>query len=242
MNNNSRLEELKKALAGMKSRINPDNRLTFVRLVKEVREWADYNFGDIPSEQPVLGVIEELGELSHAHLKTLQGIRNNEDHFAAKKDAVGDILIYLADYCGRALIPVDLSPSLGFPFSAQSMGHEHFGSRTILKMAGIVGLIAKTEEEGGSREEINGYVTLLLFMLADYCRYEDIDLQEAIETTWGKVSKRDWRKNPDTAHQVAESEEPINLALLESNPEYVDRLKQLQRETDEGQHVLPIEA
>ncbi len=35
----------------------------------------------------------------HSHLKAVQGIRNNENHAAKKKDSVGDIVIYLADYC-----------------------------------------------------------------------------------------------------------------------------------------------
>ena len=40
-----------------------------------------------------------LGELAHAHLKQEQGIRSHEDHDTNAKDAVGDVIIYLADYC-----------------------------------------------------------------------------------------------------------------------------------------------
>jgi NTP pyrophosphatase (non-canonical NTP hydrolase) len=43
--------------------------------------------------------MEELGELAHAHLKQEQGIRSNEDHDAAARDAIGDVVIYLMDYC-----------------------------------------------------------------------------------------------------------------------------------------------
>lgn len=43
--------------------------------------------------------MEELGELCHAHLKQEQGIRGTAaQHEAKAKDAIGDILIYLADY------------------------------------------------------------------------------------------------------------------------------------------------
>jgi NTP pyrophosphatase (non-canonical NTP hydrolase) len=199
-----KIEAFRQALLRASREINPEGKLTFIRLVSEVRPWADYNFGEIPSEQPVLGIIEELGELSHAHLKSLQNLRRHEDHFAAKKDAVGDIVIYLADYCGRARIPVDLSPSLGFPFTAQSVGREHFGGKTILKMAGIVGMIAKSEEEGAQREDINGYVTLLVMMLADYCKFEGFEMQEAVEITWDKVSKRDCKQHPDDYNKRSE--------------------------------------
>ena len=68
----------------------------------EVREWADRNFGDVPTWQPLLGAVEELGELAHSHLKEAQGIRGTtEKHVADAQDAIGDIVVYLIDYCGR---------------------------------------------------------------------------------------------------------------------------------------------
>ena len=75
--------------------------MTFQQLQDEQREWAQRNFGtDRPSYQPLLGAVEELGELAHAHLKSEQGIRGTpEKHAADKRDAVGDVLIYLTDYC-----------------------------------------------------------------------------------------------------------------------------------------------
>lgn len=67
----------------------------------QVGQWSKHNFGSQPSYRPLLGAVEELGELCHAHLKQEQGIRTNEDHQAAKEDAIGDIIIYLMDYCER---------------------------------------------------------------------------------------------------------------------------------------------
>lgn len=78
---------------------------------KEIGMWVTANFNGhykqldtdsfyLCAHQPLLGMVEELGELSHAHLKVEQGIRTNEDHEAARKDAIGDLLIYLLDYCG----------------------------------------------------------------------------------------------------------------------------------------------
>lgn len=61
--------------------------------------WVSHNFPDQPLHRPLLGVVEEVGELAHAHLKQEQGIRLLEDHDAAARDAVGDILIYLLHYC-----------------------------------------------------------------------------------------------------------------------------------------------
>lgn len=70
----------------------------------EIAEWAKRNFGDPPAWECLLGLQEELGELSHAWLKRHQGIRLNEDHEAGIKDAVGDIFIYLSDFCRRERI------------------------------------------------------------------------------------------------------------------------------------------
>lgn len=61
--------------------------------------WSRKNFPLTEAHEPLLGVVEEVGELAHAHLKARQKIRNNQDHEEAGKDAVGDILIYLVHYC-----------------------------------------------------------------------------------------------------------------------------------------------
>lgn len=101
------------------------------KLQDEQKPWVLHNFGERPAWMPLLGAMEELGELAHAHLKEAQGIRNTEDHVANAKDAIADIIIYLADY----------SSARGF------------------------------------------------------------DLEEIVKSTWDQVKKRDWKKNPDTAHK-----------------------------------------
>ena len=70
-------------------------------LQDEQYEWSRRNFGPQDAVLPLLGVAEEVGELCHAVLKQRQGIRVNEDHLAMEKDAIGDIVIYLMDYCNR---------------------------------------------------------------------------------------------------------------------------------------------
>lgn len=76
--------------------------MTFRELQQQVGAWSRHNFPNNKPHHPLLGVSEECGELCHAHLKMEQGIRGTaEEHLEAKADAVGDILIYLADYCER---------------------------------------------------------------------------------------------------------------------------------------------
>ena len=71
------------------------------KLQKENKEWTEYNFPNKEPWHPLLGVVEEVGELAHAHLKMVQGIRRNEKLMDLAYDAVGDIIIYLADYCNQ---------------------------------------------------------------------------------------------------------------------------------------------
>lgn len=74
--------------------------LTFRKLQREQIPWVKHNFAGRPSYYPLLGAMEELGELAHAHLKEAQKIRGSaKEHREKAKDAVADIIIFLADYC-----------------------------------------------------------------------------------------------------------------------------------------------
>ena len=75
---------------------------SLVSLQKETREWSLKNFGNQDPMNCVLGVCEESGELAHAQLKMNQSIRGSEEqHIEEMKDAIGDIVIFLADLCNR---------------------------------------------------------------------------------------------------------------------------------------------
>jgi NTP pyrophosphatase (non-canonical NTP hydrolase) len=68
-------------------------------LQEEQRAWSMKNFGPHPWWHVFLGMVEEMGELSHAVLKQEQGIRKGEDLRAKEIDSVGDLVVYLADFC-----------------------------------------------------------------------------------------------------------------------------------------------
>ena len=72
-------------------------------LQDQVKKWSLHNFGQVPRWQPLLGAVEEVGELAHSFLKREQKIRGtDEEHEANEKDAIGDIVVYLADFCWRS--------------------------------------------------------------------------------------------------------------------------------------------
>lgn len=69
----------------------------FSALQVRMARWQARNFGYQPIEREVLGVSEEAGELAHAVLKGLQGIRGMDDREAYRAkaaDALADIAIY----------------------------------------------------------------------------------------------------------------------------------------------------
>lgn len=85
-------------------------------LQTENRIWAEYNFPEKSIENPVLGVSEEVGELSlaimglvessgrlsHSVLKRKQNIcGTNEQHLNDARNAVGDIVVFLSDVCNQ---------------------------------------------------------------------------------------------------------------------------------------------
>lgn len=84
------------------------NSLDSIQLEQE--EWTKKNFPNKLPHHPLLGMAEELGELMHAHLKGEQGIRHTPDEiFSMKVDAIGDLVIYLLDYCNQQHIMLSLA-------------------------------------------------------------------------------------------------------------------------------------
>jgi NTP pyrophosphatase (non-canonical NTP hydrolase) len=74
--------------------------LTFKQLQEEQKAWVKHNFPNRTFEDCFKGIVEEVGELSHSLLKQNQGIRGtHEEHEALIKDAVGDIVVFLSDFC-----------------------------------------------------------------------------------------------------------------------------------------------
>lgn len=67
---------------------------------REQFTWQTKNFPQSDWHHAYMGIVEEVGELSHALLKAEQGIRGTKDELHAKEiDAIGDVLIYLLGFC-----------------------------------------------------------------------------------------------------------------------------------------------
>lgn len=75
------------------------------------KEWVDHNFPHQMPHQPLLGIAEEVGELSHVHLKREQGIRllGGDRGHALTCDALGDIFIYMLSYANSNHIDLEVA-------------------------------------------------------------------------------------------------------------------------------------
>jgi NTP pyrophosphatase (non-canonical NTP hydrolase) len=74
---------------------------TFKDLQEQSYAWIQHNFPNNNGDDPLFGIMEELGEVTHSHLKRKQNIRTNENHEELIKDGIGDLVIYLCDYCNQ---------------------------------------------------------------------------------------------------------------------------------------------
>lgn len=165
---------------------------SFAELMTEHREWSLRNFGPHTAVDPLEGLIEELGELAHARVKGRQGIRGTPADFIEKeKDAIGDIVVFLADYTTcRGMTPkhdwtlqTPQEPSRPGPPTAQ---------RAMLGLARGVGELAGAEMDNMDDQWA---LNEILDWLVHYCNAREFDLKSIVTETWATVSKRDWTKN-----------------------------------------------
>jgi hypothetical protein len=140
---------------------------------------------------PLLGIAEELGELSEADQKSCTN---------GRKDAIGDIIIYTCDFATRVDInftdyTVEHALSKDLTLEVGQLFHH------VLKMhQGIRGY----EDLGFALTEIKDTIYSIFDVLHDCCNVYGIDppFTLATETFNETVSKRDWKKNPTNADQV----------------------------------------
>lgn len=164
----------------------------FQQVQTEMVAWQQHNFPNRPNWIPLMGMVEEIGELVEAESK--KGIEDTTD-------AIGDTAIYLADYCnGRKFSLYDLyylskstdgwhtSNFMGLSIETGRLAHAH-----IKQFQGI-----RLNE--GHEEKAKTAISRILFYLNDIAAAYNTTLADCIKETWAVVKKRDWQKNRDTAH------------------------------------------
>lgn len=161
--------------------------VNFFDIVPKVGEWSDEQFGTgQPSIERLSGMSEEIGELQEAMWA------NNEPEI---RDAIGDITIFLADYCHRdntfVNAPVNkvrpreekIPPSTAQIIKyAGRLHHAHLkGLQDIRQDRDTTGEKAKQE----AVKDVLGSLNLL-------CTYLDYNYGDVVNETLEEVLNREW--------------------------------------------------
>jgi len=176
---------------------------TLNELRKEVGQWSRDNFGSqeskarpglhLESLAPLMGIVEELGELEEAW--------QNYVEFDDAKDAIGDILIYLCDYMYREIDcyfpPLRYIDNSDVNYSSLSQIHICLGKLfhcTLKYHQGIRGI----DNFDSYAIERDRCILELLRYLHKFTvdQFAGETLTKIINDTWENVvSKRDWKKD-----------------------------------------------
>jgi NTP pyrophosphatase (non-canonical NTP hydrolase) len=169
---------------------------TFQELQAEQAPWAARNFGDVPAWQPLLGMIEEVGELFEVCTRVDE---EDERYEVDAKDAIADLIIFSVDFANR----MDLV--LPSPRS------EEWSPKQWVDTAEFVTAVAKIAHHylkmsqgiRGTPVEHFAKIQRGLVYLYDVAerfveKEFDAHLIEIVAPVWERVKQRDFRQYPKT--------------------------------------------
>lgn len=190
----------------------PTEVTDLIAFQEEHRAWSLRNFGATPPYYPLLGVIEELGELSEAGA-LLEDLPSDDPAVAQAQadlvDAVGDIAIYICDVCNKRLWSFEeLWNERVALYEAVPAKYKRTCSATQGRLAhhqlkGDQNIRGGTEHQAAELRKLLGVVLYQLEDGLDDQQLTDVTVLSILADTWGRVSKRDWVKNPNNAAEVA---------------------------------------
>lgn len=171
----------------------------FQSLSEQVGQWSVYNFGQQLPHRPAMGMIEELAELVEAGDKLDRvGIY----------DAVADVTIYMADYYSKRGWNMGTAWSSAVrPSWLPALSHNlHSVAIVLIKKLSHHHLKGEQGIRGGSDKQtalMKETCEATLWYLKMVSTAFGADFLITVGTIWSEVSKRDWQKNKNNAHEVA---------------------------------------
>ncbi len=161
----------------------------FSEIQTQVGEWSSENFPGQPDVNPLLGSGEEIGELAECI---------NFDSIPSEKelDAVGDVLVYLADFCAiRGLdyqkaydMSRDLEPEHEDFFREWSVAVGRLNRSVLKRRQGI-----RLDEDRVGEEAEHKALAQIICVIEDLGNKRGYTLKEAIKFAWyDEVIDREW--------------------------------------------------
>ena len=166
--------------------------MDWMALVDSRNKWIEHNFPNPSMPNPgesLLGVLEELGELAHSHLKAAQKIRGtDEEHVRAGRDAIGDTTIYLLGVMSHYRV---------YPVNTPINKHEgSIAAQEIFHAVAALG--ALVDPSAAINRTVAGrLVSRIVMALRRYCHVRGWDYYQIVRDTWDHVSRRDWIAYPE---------------------------------------------
>ncbi len=182
-----------------------------IAIQEEQITWSERNFGKQHARYPLLGLIEECLEFDEAWKLKEEALQGGgaqlAKYLADVDDAIGDIGIYMLDYCGK----------MGLQLNDLWKSREFLDERMHTRWYDLVPLARRLAhhqlkgEQGirGTPDDHNRAIErtcrAILAHLELVCSHNQKDFLTIISAVWAQVRKRDWTKNPTNAHEVAAS-------------------------------------
>lgn len=166
--------------------IEPPKDKVFNQLQEELKIWQAHNFPGSESWASLLGIGEELGELCESE---------DEERFI---DAIGDICVYIADYCNSMNLNMT---------AVKDAEYEQFIKGEFDLFTKIYGKLChahlKLIQKIRMNEDHNYNIIKCLSEIMNHINvYSDKSLEEITWQTWLKVRERDWQANRNEAHKI----------------------------------------
>jgi hypothetical protein len=236
----------------------------------EVMAWSEYNFGPQVPGRPVLGAIEELGEVAHSVLKRSQGIRGTaEEHDAKIKDGLADYGVFLLNSLGFLTFDTGkyLARRIGDALDLPPLGGSREENDTPLVMGMAImqghvcsifmefmasGIAAANAGEDDTEawasvylkaENLGRRICQSLLYAEQVAKSLGWNYMEILEATWAEVKKRDFKKDPASGGNIKPEETVLReaaSAIVDSPSDDDDFIPQFQGGT--GVRDLPREA
>lgn len=168
-----------------------------------VMKWTGHNFPRAQKHQPLLGIMEEIGELVEA-LEKSRGKPGDAVVLSPEvEDAVGDTMVFLAHFSGMngfSLIQCSAKQRDRFAM----MLHPQLNIRNeLMKAVGKLAHAYLKDEQGIRRNEkhrdnMMEQIGCIVDLLSQLCGNEGQGLLDATAKAWNEVKDRDWVKYPKT--------------------------------------------
>lgn len=164
----------------------------FNKLKKEVGEWSEENFPGQPVVNPFMGSSEEAGELAEC----LDADSSPDDE---ELDAVGDILVYMADFCYKR----DLDYQKCYEMSQDvNNKYEDFFREWVRSRGQLTRSVLKREQgirldedRVGDKAEEKALASMIS-CLERFAESRGYNLEDAIRAAWyEEVIDREWNSS-----------------------------------------------